>query len=131
MPSQPDSPESLLHQALPYPTPLTAWEQSVLGSETNDPLPDAAGDLLTTVNPHERVWSLGLASEVFLRAGAASTALVAAQKAAAVAEHCCDQCRAWTLRLQADAHQTLSFALLARARHPQIRSGPTATEGKR
>lgn len=127
MPSHPDSRESLLHRPLPYPTPLTAWEHSVLGSEP-DEQPEVVEDLLVGVEPHERVWSLGLASEVFLRAGAVTTALIAAQKAALVADNCCEHCKTWTLRLQADAHQALSFELLAQARHGRGRPEPTTRQ---
>jgi len=127
VPSPPDSPESLLHRPLPYPTPLTAWEHSVLRAESEEDQAQADEDLLAGLDPHERVWSLGLASEVFLRAGALTTALVAAQKAALVAERCCVECKSWTMKLQADAHQALSFELLARARCRRV----CPTQGRR
>jgi len=63
-----------------------------------------------------RAWSFGVASEVLLRADVLMGALTSAQHAQIVAERCCQQCVAWTLSLQAQAHQALGEELAEQAR---------------
>lgn len=58
--------------------------------------------------PHEQVWSLAVASEVFMRAQAYPAALLAAHMAAEVAQDCCDDCRGWTTRLLAEARAAIA-----------------------
>lgn len=107
-------------QPPPRVAPLTAWECSVLGmvSPDNGCSEDAgtSGSSLAAADRDHQAWPFGIAAEVFLRAGATTTALVSAQQAYVVAKGCCRPCVAWTLALQAEVHGALSEELARQSR---------------
>ncbi len=96
--------------------PLLRTEEPKVGAPptVKAPDPDAIVDgsfevpnsgSLTCVDPHALPWSFGVASEVFLRAGSFTLALLAAQQAAVAAEACCESCLAWARQLEIAASE--------------------------
>lgn len=98
MPSKEPFPAESLH-AVPSPLPVgsfSIWERAVLGLDVEglgeDGQPESP---LAWVDREHEAWPFGVASQVFLKSNALSTALAAAQQAHLVASRCCMDCVAW------------------------------------
>lgn len=116
LPQDPSSTDPIRPDRLPPTSPFSAFERAVLGIEGVDNDPAEPDSPMAGADREHEAWPFGVASQVFLKADALTTALISAQQAHIVAKRCCMQCVAWTLALQAQAHRALADELDQQAR---------------